>query len=275
MKLQHQLSKLAVGLVASMAFVAAGAQTLTDVPPGDGTTTNYALYKGSTLQFNSSYQPDRTLSTGSSTFDAYCIDPLTGFSNGQTYSTVSLDSFLNGTTTSGYAGQVARSGYSGYNLSNTSATQSRVLSDLKELFSWAYTDSQTSADKSAAFGMAVWEIMMQDGGANGTAYAANAGQIRSYGSNGNSTSNTGDTVETATNNYLTALNTGNWTSLLGLTATQTSWTYTVYYDTSSPYNQNFLRVTAPAPVPEPGSLALVGLALAGVYAARRRRQQAA
>lgn len=269
MNSRSHIARLLTALASVSISGAAFGVNLSDVGPTSGATTYYQLYKGSTYQFQSSYAPDRKLSDGSSTFMAYCIDPLTYFDSTQAYSTTTLDNFLNGTTSSGYASEIGRSGYSGYNLSNSSTTQSKVLADLKELYSWAYTDSQTSSAKAAAFGMAVWEIIMQDSGAGGTSYSASAGQMRSLGS---STGVTNDSVDVATGSYLTALNSNNWTTLLGASAAQTNWTYTVYYDPTSPFTQNFIKVTAPSTpsAPEPGSLALVGLALTGAYQARRR-----
>lgn len=278
MNSRSQVARLLTALASVSISSAAFGVNLSDKGSPLGTTTYYQIWQGSTKKVSSSYAPDRKLSDGSSTFWAYCIDPLTSADWTQTYSTTTLDDFLNGTTTSGYASEIGRTGYSGYGLSNSSAAQQRVLSDLKELFSWAYNDSQTTSTKAAAFGMAVWEIVMQDGGLNAdptpTTYSSGStgGRVRTAGSD---SSFNNDAIETATGNYLTALNSNNWTTLLGSGAAQTNWTYTVYYDPTSPFTQNFIKVTAPSTpstpsAPEPGSLALVGLALTGAYQARRR-----
>ncbi len=218
----------------------------------------------------------------SSTFWAYCIDPKTGgVPNGTTnYSSTSLDSFLTGGSSSGYATQVTGTGYSG--MSTTAATQQNVLNKLTDLYSHAYLDAigtavpqgalgqSTYSAKAAAFGMVVWEIIMQDQVSGN--YSASTGRMRS---NGSSNSNSDD-IQTWTNAYLTALNTGNWGNVnnsVDLT-TVTAFQYTIWSDTPAPGRQNFLQVTLPGTglsVPEPGTIALVGLALIGATRLSRRR----
>lgn len=230
---------------------------------------------------SSGYSPGRLMkwnNTGSA-FNVYCIDPYTGTALPGSYSTMDLTSYTNGTSTSGYAQQLQRGGsYS--SLDQGANAQLTVRKDITELFSWAYADAITNTAKAAAFGLVLWEIIVQGsgngtttGGNGGTAYSKSTTPLTITG--GDSTAGngslSGDSVEYWVDKYLAALNTtttsNNWASL-GLT--QTTWNYTVYFDNTNPISQTFIRVTAPGTVPEPASLALVGLALAGVGVARRK-----
>ena len=269
------LIKISAALAIAFAFGSAGAQTLTQDGMVLGTTTKHG-FNGATTS-SGSYAPGRQSSyNGGSNFWAFCIDPKTLTTNPLgNYSTISLDTFLDGSATSAYKQQLTRPGqtyttsFTGANaLSVSSATQTLVLNDLKELFSYAYTDAISTPTKAAAFGMAVWEIILQDGGSSGTTYAKNSGRLTSFGS---SSSNTNDTVDQQTSAYLSALNTGNWSGL-GL-GTATNWNYTVYFDVDSPFSQTFIGVTTPG-VPEPGTAALAALALLGAVRFSRRNTKA-
>lgn len=265
-----RVSKVAAAMLLAFGASAELAQAVELGQVGTIGVSTYFNVNGS----NTWYAPGKTLNDGSSNFTAYCIDPQTGVSFPNTYSVVSLDSFLNGTGTSGYAGQLGRSGYSGMGLTTGSATQTAVKNNLIELFSYAYNDSQTSAVKAAAFGAAVWEIILQDGSSNTSTngFSKTAGRVKSYGSNNSAT----DSVDTQTDSYLNALNGDTWGSL-GL-GTATNWTYTVYYDATYQYGQSFIRVTpggSGGSVPLPGTVALAGLGLAGVFRLRRRTNGAA
>ena len=266
-----QLIKVSAAIAAALTFGQVSAQTLTATGAVKGTNTYYGFNGSSSL---GQQRSGSEFTYNGSTFWAFCIDPATGTSLPNPYSTLSLASFLNGTSTSGYAQQMGRSGYSGFSgLSTSSTTQSRVQSDLMELYSWAYNDAMSSATKAAAFGMAIWEIILQDGSSTGTTYAKTTGRMNSYGSSSSSL----DSVDSQTDAYLSALNTGNWTGLLGAAATQTNWTYTVYFENiASGASQTFLRVTTtPTGVPEPATLALAGLGILGaVRFSRRNKKQA-
>jgi PEP-CTERM motif len=263
------ITRLTVAAVSLCAAVGAQAQ-LSDVG-GFGQATYSSASQG--------YSPGRYMKwNGGATFQAYCIDPYTGTGFPGTYTQMTLDAFTNGTTGSGYAQQIARGGgYTG--LSNSSTAQTQVRNDLKELFSWAYADAATTGNtaKAAAFGMAVWEIVMQNWGTGGNAYSRTAGSFTTTGGDttsgnfGSTAALSTDKVEYWVNQYLSALN-GSiaWTSVLGNpSATAKSWNYTVYFDGLSPFSQTFISVT-PSGVPEPATAALVGLALLGVAAARRK-----
>lgn len=182
MMTQH-LIKISAAIAVAFALGSAGAQTLSATGNVLGTNTFYGT--NNPTVGTSTYAPGREMTfNGGSPFWAFCIDPGTGTALPSTYSTMSLDSFLNGTATSAYQQQLGRTGYTGTwtGLTTTTATQTLVRNDLKELFSYAYNDALSSATKAAAFGMAVWEIILQDGGTGGTTYARTTGRLGSYGS---------------------------------------------------------------------------------------------
>lgn len=228
------------------------------------------------------YKPGRLMTwNGGDTFQAYCIDPYTGALLPGSYVTMSLDAFFgSGDSSSAYASQISRSGYSSQGLSTSQASQFKVRDDLKELFSWAYVDPSTSTARAAAFGLVAWEIVLQNWGSNGDSYSRTAGTFTTKGGDwtsgnfGSTELASTDKVEYWVDQYMKALNgTVTWASVLGSGATQTNWTYTVYFD-DSPNSQTFVTAKqAPGGdqnVPEPVSAGLVGLALLGLRAARRK-----
>lgn len=263
------MAQVAVAALLAVAGAASAQVTLT-YSSSAGSSTSYSTNGGANW---GTYSPRVTLSDGSSTFQAYCIDPMTGVTFPNTFSVISgLDNYF-GTTTSAYATQIARTGYSGMGLSNDSATQTTVKNNLIELFSYAYNDSLANATNAAAFGMAVWEIILQDGSANnsGTGFAYNTGRLRNRGT---TASFDNDAVETRTAAYLSALSNNSWgTGATTGLSTAASWNYTVYFDNSSPVAQSFIRVTpggSGGNVPVPATLALAGLGLLMVGRARAK-----
>lgn len=214
-----------------------------------------------------------TLNDGTTSFQAYCIDPKTGYQWGQSvYTTASLSSFLttplaNGQT--GYQQEFASSGYAG--LSYTAQAVATVQSNLVSLFSHAYNDVQANQVKAQAFAYVVWEIM----GDTVSATSRTSGALRSAGLD--STMN-GDALEVQIDAYLAALSSNSWASVNGANlSTTTNYTYTVYYDPTPHTAQNFLTVTPASgtptggTVPVPGSLALAGLGLIGLAGTQRRK----
>ena len=269
-----------ISAVAAVAFACGsiGAQNLVATGSVLGTDTFYGT--NNPTVGTASYVAGRQMTfNGGSAFWAFCIDPGTGVAlTTNTYSTMSLDSFLSGSASSAYQQQMTRTGYTNVwtGLSTDSATQTLVRNDLKELYSYAYKDAETSATKAAAFGMALWEIILQDGGTGGTTYARTTGRLGSYGSTNDTLTAAGsennvDAVDNQVNTYLNALNTGNWSGI-GL-GTATNWNYTVYFDATSPFSQTFIGVTGPG-VPEPGTAALAALALLGAARFSRRNAKA-
>lgn len=232
--------------------------------------------------------------TYGSPFWAYCIDPKTSTSfSTTTYTADTLHNFLtidqsNGLT--GYEQEFGNGGGSGdngayvsldYKLQNASAVETKLTS----LFSHAYEDSLTSNIKAAAFGYVVWEIMGdaevggtyaargdRDDGSPSTAAGTNGSALRSIGA----VNNGYDGLDTQIDAYLKALNTNTWTSVNSVDlSAATNYVYTVYFDLDPHKSQNFIRVTEGSSdgpsVPEPGSLALAGLAMAAVVGRRRIR----
>lgn len=200
-------------------------------------------------------------SSGSS-FWAYCVDPLTNFVQGASYKTASLNDFVTGGGNSSYSRMFngdfyvyinkAFPGTNDYKAQNTTT----VLNKLTSLYAHAYADSLTNATKSAAFQYAIWEI---EGDAS---YSSTAGGLKTA---------TAGSFQTQVDAYLSALTTNNWASVDGMNLSAvTNYTYTTYVANTLGGSQTFLSVV-PSAVPEPSSIALLSLGLAGVAFTRRRK----
>ena len=198
-------------------------------------------------------------------FWVYCLDPLTVYQSTATYNTSTLSDFMTlGGSSSSYNQLFTKTAYvnvgptkvaagSAYSAQNTTT----VLNNLVNLYSHAYNDSLSSATKSAAFQYAIWEVE------GDSSYSSTAGGLK--------TATTG-AFKTQVDAYLTALTTNNWASVGGLNLSAVSnYTYTAYASNPLGGSQSFLRVTPSSTVPEPGSIALVSLALFGVAYTRRSK----
>jgi len=264
-------------VVAAGSAYAQGATTVTKATgTGSSLLESHSLVFGNTAARNVNMGAwkvnEGTSSTlGASSFWVYCLDPLNNYISPDTYDKVDLSNFVNGYqatpggSTLGYASIFAGANYQAAGITgvydDSTTTKTRVLSDLTNLFQHAYADSITSSVKSAAFQFAIWEILGDGAGqsANKKYYS------EAYTNSGLDANETGTTFKNQVDTYLAGLN-GTWAA--GLTGT-TNYTFSVYNPNPSGSGQALIRATANA-VPEPGSLALVSLAVFGVVYTRRK-----
>lgn len=297
-KTLRQAARIGCGAIAAWAMAMGSAQAISLSSAGNSLGTNNYLnnFNGGTAFSNAWTGANQLKADGGTAFWAYCIDPKTTVNFGVTYTAASLNSFLNtplGGGLTGYQQEFGSTGVDGdngayaglaYKMQNVAAVENKLMS----LFSHAYQDSLSSATKAAAFGYVVWEII-GDAHSDGT-YAAYDRANDGSSSTGNAlrsignTNNGYDTLDAQIEAYLYALNTNTWSMVNGANLTTAKdYIYTVYFDQDPHKSQNFITVKdAPTGgggnsgnVPEPTSLALVGVALAGVWGSRRRKARAA
>lgn len=253
---------LAAAVLATMSALPAAAQSLSMT--GDGKLDDRTLKFGNETPNVRSMGSFEVKDSSNNEFWVYCLDPLTGFSTAQPYSTMPLSTWLlsNGTANNGYDALFDTSRYTNDTIDNGRAAggyfdrnTATVLNKLTELYQHAYNDSLTSNLKSAAFQYAIWEIEGDTGYSASTA----AGGLEYTGGNATFASQVG--------NYLTALNTGNWAAI-GLAAV-TNFTFTVYQPGVG--SSQVLLSAKPSGVPEPSTLALALLGVVGAASLGRRK----
>jgi hypothetical protein len=261
MKTIHMTKKVyqIIGLVATLFLTISSAQAQTS--PTTLTQTGSSLTESEKLKFGT---VSESVATGAyqvkdssgDQFWVYCLDPLTYINSYTSYTATSLSSFVN----SGYTALFATSQYQANGIVNkyddSKTTTATVLAKLTELYSHAYADSMTSADKSAAFQYAIWEIE----GDSSVNYSGSTGGLLYL-------STATAAFKSQVDIYLTALNTGNW----GALSTVTNYIYTVYQSSALGKSQTVLTV-ALAPtnqVPEPSTMLLLGIGMLALGASRR------